>query len=184
MTIRQPEERTDEEEARYRRLIISLFDFREAVQFLSQFIAIADASTGSDRGVDEMRRALTIASIIAYARPFTRNYGAPSVARSISVDEVGTLTAFQRQLHEQLMTRRNRAYAHSDAEMAELTYDRDHPNGPVPRVSDPRIAFTNADAFNVRNLAQKLSTWCTSEAVALSGVYVIGSRRAAPQDLA
>ena len=179
----QPEERSTEDEARYRRLVISHFDFAEAAQFLNQFVALAGVPLTNGVEADELRRALTVASVIAYARPFTRNFGAPVTAASIQIEDVSDVTTWQRALHDRLMDKRSRIFAHSDAEMAALRYDRDHPTGPVPRVVDPRIAFTIADANNVHALAATLSIWCAGQATRLSGVPLMGSRRAAPSDI-
>ena len=176
------EDRSPELEAEYRRLVISYFDFHEAAQFLNELKALGPVDIQEPHSVSELRRALTIASIVAYARPFTRNNGA-STAPKIRIADVEGLSAEERDLHEIVMSRRHGAIAHSDAEVAALHYQLDHPNGPVPHVKDSRVAFTLFQAETFHALAAKLSTWSASRALRLTGVPLIGGYRAAPGDV-
>ena len=114
----QPEQRPPKLEAEYRRLVISYFDLSEATQFLNQLKALGPISSQEPSNVSEQRRALTIASIVAYGRPFTRNVGAPLTAPCITIDDVDTVSTTQRELHATIIKRRNSVIAHSDAEMA------------------------------------------------------------------
>lgn len=179
----QPEHRGPVAEAEYRRLVISYFDALEATQFLNRLIALGPVRTDEGDAIGEARRAFTISSILAYARPFTKNHGAPETAARIKIEEVANVTSDQLEIHRRLMERRDRALAHSDAVTASLTYDREHPNGPVPNVVDPRVALSYAGAQNVHALAWKVASWAASRAAAISGVAVIASRRDAPSDL-
>lgn len=180
--ILNPEDRSPEQEALYRRLVISHFDLAEAAQFLNQLKALNQLQLDDADERQELRRALTIASVIAYSRPFSNSYGAPDTARSISIEDVENIGSQELTLHASIILRRNQTFAHSDAETAALWYDRAHPNGPVPYVTDPRVAFTFNQVVAFHALAAKLSIWTASRATQISGVYVIGSRRAAPSD--
>lgn len=178
--MKQSEQRTVDTEARYRRLVISHFDFAEAAQFLNQFMALHPLQLHERLDADELLRALTVASVVAYARPFTKNFGAPTTAPRLSIEEVRDLTSEHLILHSSLMAKRDHVFAHSDAEMSALRYNRSHPSGPVPRVIDRRVALTLHEAQGFHALAAKLSIWSAAEASRISGVDVISSQRGAP----
>jgi hypothetical protein len=180
--VDQPEQRPSELEAEYRRLVISYFDLSEATQFLNQLKALGPINFEEPIDVLELRRALTIASIVAYGRPFTRNDGAPHTAPRIKIENIDTVSPTQRDLHATIIKRRNSVIAHSDAEMAALRYERDHPNGPVPHIVDPRIALTLGQAESFHALSFKVSLWVSSRAYQISGVPVMGARRGAPSE--
>jgi hypothetical protein len=92
--------------AQFSRLHISQSDFKEADSYLRSF----------DPQVSEIaRRALVVAAIVVYARPFTNN-DASSESRAtskVSASLLRKLTDAERNLHDRLLTLRNRAVAHS-----------------------------------------------------------------------
>jgi hypothetical protein len=163
--------------------VISHFDLAEACQFLNLLIALGEVSFSESGDTMELRRALTLASIVAYARPFKKSRGAPLTASRIDVTEIVGLSEPELQLHELILMSRDRAFAHSDAELTQFDYNRRHPNGPMPTINDPRVAFTRNQAKALHALAAKVSTWTASWATRISGVPIMESRRNSPRDV-
>ena len=182
LVVTLPEHRSPEVEAEYRRLVISHWDFAEAVQFLNHLLAMGEFALDEHSDKLDQRRAWTISALIAYCRPFMVSQGGPLTAPKISVADVEGLTDDQRSLHANMMTRRHNIFAHSAAEMAALTYDRTHPNGPVPLITDRRVAFSLEQAQRFRDLAFHAQRWASGRAARISGVPVMGSARGAPGD--
>jgi hypothetical protein len=94
-------------EAQFNRVNISRKDFTEAEDYLR---AYGDELSGT------LRRALLVAAIVAYARPFTSNEG--GTKRLATVRLTGNpkriLSSEEFRLHEQILGLRNEAVAHSD----------------------------------------------------------------------
>jgi hypothetical protein len=89
------------------RCLRSEVDFREAETY-----AMRIASAGDQ----EIKRALTIATIICYARPFSRNErdGNAEAEPNISFAPQEGLSAAERGLHDLIIKLRNKAVAHSE----------------------------------------------------------------------
>jgi hypothetical protein len=122
----------DDDVMRYRRQEHALqFDLADAFRFtglglqLSDITsAIADQSTDKDTCQETIGRAITLAMVVAYTRPFTKNMSGETdyvAARSISTDILSSLTKEERKFHESLITRRNEEYAHSDASAFDMS---------------------------------------------------------------
>lgn len=93
--------------ADFYRAAISECDFNEAETYL---VELPNASS------DIVRKALLVAAIIAYGRPFTINEKTkpPKASPKITLLNDHLLTDEQRAMHEHLMTLRNKAIAHSE----------------------------------------------------------------------
>lgn len=94
-----------DDDKQFNRHLISSEDFIEAKNYLKALVNEPDVVT---------RRALWIAAIVSYCRPFTNNFGKESAIPSISPEFVNELRAEQRALHDRLMELRNTVIAHSD----------------------------------------------------------------------
>ena len=91
----------------FSRAMISELDFTEAETYLLSYPAA---------GPDIMRKALLVAAIISYGRPFTQNErdkSAGAVAR-VDLENDHLLTLQQRKLHDLVIELRNKAIAHSE----------------------------------------------------------------------
>lgn len=148
------------DESRCRRLVISHWDLREAIATAERLVALGPF--GSRTGPEELeRRARTLATVVAYARPFSNNRGA-AVDRRLNVDEI-TLSPEQRELHGELLRLRDQVFAHSDAEEAEVSLSRNVHGDLVTTLVDPRPLMRLKHAERVLELAQQVSGWIDGE---------------------
>jgi hypothetical protein len=94
-------------EARFNRASISRKDFAEAEVYLRAY---------SDELSETLRRALLVAAIVAYARPFTSNdSGIEGLATvRLTGNPKRILSSEEFRLHKQILGLRNEAVAHSD----------------------------------------------------------------------
>ncbi len=94
-------------EAQFNRTHISIRDFEEAQEYLRSY-------RQRYRGVT--RRALLLAAIVSYCRPFTRNKGGKECQTTPSLSSLvlDILTPAERSLHKDLLLLRHEALAHSD----------------------------------------------------------------------
>lgn len=93
--------------ADFNRAEISVCDFEEAEVYL---VELPNASS------DIMRKALLVAAIIAYGRPFTSNEKgkSPKASSKVALINNHLLSDEQQAMHSHLMTLRNKAIAHSE----------------------------------------------------------------------
>lgn len=97
-------------EAEFNRYTIALRDFEAAQRFLG---------AARNHGIDSVEyKALLFAAIISYWRPFSSNEVSKSAAASAKLDiqNFGTLSEDQRELHNNCGRLRNKALAHSEYE--------------------------------------------------------------------
>lgn len=94
-------------EAKFNRANISRKDFAEAEAYLRAY---------SDELSETLRRALLVAAILAYARPFTSNdSGIKGLATvRLTGNPKRILSSEEFRLHERILGLRNEAVAHSD----------------------------------------------------------------------
>ncbi len=93
-------------EAEFNRWTLSRHDFEEAHEYLSVFDSHTDAT---------VQRALLSASIVAYARPFSRHYENPKAHKNIPRPDA-ILDSASLALHDKIIKLRNQGIAHSDYE--------------------------------------------------------------------
>lgn len=96
--------------ADFNRATISELDFIEAEAYLTYLVEFQNASS------DTVRKALLVAAIIAYGRPFTNNEigKSPTASPKITLLNDHLLTDQQQTMHKYLMELRNKAIAHSE----------------------------------------------------------------------
>jgi hypothetical protein len=94
-------------EAQFNRASISRKDFAEAEGYLRAY---------GDELSETLRRALLVAAIVAYARPFTSNdSGIKGIASArLTGNPKRILSSEEFRLHEQILGLRNKAVAHAD----------------------------------------------------------------------
>lgn len=93
----------------FNRLLISQKDMERAEEFFKA------ASAANIAGQMEVCRGLITAGIVSYARPFSENKDHPDTT-STPPFSTRYLTDNERLLHQKMLTLRNKAIAHSDAE--------------------------------------------------------------------
>lgn len=93
--------------ADFKRAAISECDFEEAEAYLVEFPKVSS---------DIIRKALLVAAIIAYVRPFTNNEKgkSPEASPKVTLLHDSLLSDEQQDMHRHLMTLRNKAIAHSE----------------------------------------------------------------------
>lgn len=92
----------------FNRYSIALFDFEKARDFLIE--------THNHLPSSLPYQALLFAAIVCYYRPFTKNEKSrkSTATPSLRIDEFGTLSPSEKEIHEQCRTLRNEALAHSE----------------------------------------------------------------------
>jgi hypothetical protein len=101
--------------------------------------------------------------VVSYARPFSGNRESATTDSSRPDDYVTSLTTEERVWHDRVIMLRNRAFAHSDAAVAEVNLGKPGTTLPMPAMKDPRMAFTANEAEQVLSLARRLDTWHEDE---------------------
>lgn len=92
------------------------------------------------------------AMIISYSRPFSPGRGLPNFPSKLLKD----LTVDEKSLHEQLLSLRNRIYAHTDLDFKKVR-PIIHNGIPTAIESHPQLRMTASEIKNVRKLIQKIS---------------------------
>lgn len=144
------------------RMLYSISDFEvalSAADFLYEFDA------GKRYSVIELRRfkCYETTAIVSYARPFSQSRGALPRLEMTSIGV--TLTLEQQQLHEKLITLRNKKFAHSDedffrlaSQVGEITITGRQTMNIVQTVFDEGLEFSAfKDQVKLVNLIRKVS---------------------------
>ena len=136
---------------RVNRLLISRKDIETAIEF-----AAAAACEDFAKNLT-VQRALITAAIIAYVRPFSRNYDHPEAVGHLEVP-LDSLTEEEHKLHNKLMTIRDKAIAHSDFEMNPVRLIMCDDGGDVTqhRMYDP--LSESPEISRIDSLAKKVGT--------------------------
>lgn len=94
-------------EAQFNRVKISARDFEEAIDYLNAL---------RGKRVMSVRRALLLAAIVAYCRPFTTNDKPPSnkAVSQLPINIEKELNTKENELHSKIVIIRNKALAHSE----------------------------------------------------------------------
>lgn len=139
----------------YRRLYLARIDLDEAKATAEDLLA---------RRIPLPRRkppapllmSLTTALVVAYARPFVASRRNSVVAETVVPGVfLRNLSKRQRELHEVLITLRNKQMAHSDAEILEM-HVRLIPGGDIGIFRDPRAPFTRIELRAVLKVIEKI----------------------------
>ena len=152
----------------FNRLLISQQDMERAEEFFKA------ASAASIAGQMEVCRGLITAGIVAYARPFSENNDHPSTTSSPPFS-TRYLTDDERLLHQKMLTLRNKAVAHSDAEYNVTNVAANFSNGFIfsakfydPLDESPNIIAMQALAHTAKHLLVH-SSFKSSRAIADEG---------------
>jgi len=128
-------------EAEYRRLVISHWDLDEAAGFASAL------SRWTDRAGDggAVAEALSLALVVAYMRPFTKNWLGDNTDRRLDVASL-RLSDTDLGMHNRLAFARDKVFAHSDPLPLQLRIEDGGQLGPIPHMREPRVAFSTESA--------------------------------------
>lgn len=133
------------------RAYLSKHDFEESIRFIDE-LKKTDKAT--------LKEALLISAVIAYARPFSENEEHDQTIKKIPQEKITRpLDSEEKRLHNQLITIRNKAVAHSD-------FDK-KPTRPIVRgkqliqQSKPYSIFAeNIDIDGMESLIKKMTSIC------------------------
>jgi hypothetical protein len=107
----------------YRRLYLSRIDLEEAKAIAEDLLARRIALPRS-KLPSALLLAMNTALVVSYARPFVQSRGQSEVAeKAVPGILLRSLTAREREMHEALITMRNKEVAHSDAEILEMSFE-------------------------------------------------------------
>ena len=113
---------------RVKRFVISVQDLTTAGDFVSQLLKYRYHDPDYYENIEEFSnsdefrnmQALTIAVIVSYSRPFTENKGKETAISSLPTNCLKLFDASQTELHRKILTMRNKAVSHSDADLYEV----------------------------------------------------------------
>ncbi len=171
---------TPDDEALFRRLVISAADMREAHSLFRVLEGRRPEPVPAFSVEDHTRLALTVAAVVAYGRPFKRSRGAKTRAL-LSLADLGSFTPIERQLHSELITERDTICAHSDADLWGFHLRNDPTQGDVPHVTVPRRSFTGAYLTRAMLLSMKVQVEIGVAALRLNPAGVIESSYLPPR---
>src|SRR4051812_19229513 len=105
----------------YRRLYIARIDLEEARATAEDLLARRIAVPRS-KPPSALLMAMNTALVVSYARPFVQSRGQSEVAeKAVPGILLRGLTARERDIHEALITMRNKEVAHSDADILDMS---------------------------------------------------------------
>jgi len=165
----------DNEEGRlYKRLAISRGDLYDALVFANTLkrqglhVDIDELESDEFASSDDymLLRAVAIAIVVTYSRPFGHNYGED--ARSTIPDSyLDCFTERQMELHRKVLQRRNREYAHSDGSRYEVRAVQGLP----PSVFLPKDFFLIEDLDELIRMIEKLIEQIESDCLDLADKF-------------
>ncbi len=108
-----------EAQRKYKRVVLTYFDLIEARSFL---VVLRRYLQSDDPSPDErlLIEALSTATVVAYARPFSGNHERKDAAASVGRDLLPTLSTEQRRWHDRVIELRRTQFAHTDSEAANV----------------------------------------------------------------
>lgn len=141
-----------------KRILISLNDILEATNYAHQllkhkyckpdYLSRLDDPNEDFTNSDEYENmnALTTALIVSYSRPFTQNEGQGSAIPSLPRKIMKIYNDLENELHYKILGLRNKAVAHSDADLFDAHLSRSEFDGSlVPTYIDYPLEYFNQD---------------------------------------
>jgi hypothetical protein len=141
-------------EAQFNRASISTRDFEEVEEYLTVF---------RDDLPDPLKRAVLVAAIVAYARPFTQNDGGgEALATSTLLGNPNRVLSDEEfSLHEELLRLRNEALAHSDYDRKPSRFVAVIGTGFLAKGKPFDVLSERIDVTTFRSMAAKMKNHCT-----------------------
>lgn len=109
----------DEAKRQLRRLILSADDLAQARRIAEYILEMGLYREKTDQDAI-VGRGLQMAAIVSYARPFSGNYSFEHTVGQLAEIHLNDLTEPPRAIHERMLRLRNRALAHTDADVRDL----------------------------------------------------------------
>ena len=158
----------DQIEAQFNRVFISKYDFKEAEEYLLSYKLELD---------DVIKRAILVAAVISYSRPFTKNEGGKNgKSTSILKGSVNKILkeSGEIEFHEKILDLRKKAVAHSDFSKNPTRLIEASKKGTTVshRKFDLLVEILDSDIKLFLSITKKMINHCYSEENNLiSGVY-------------
>ena len=139
----------------YRRLYLARIDLEEAKATIEELLT-RRIPTPRSNPPGRLLMALTTALVVSYARPFVSTRGRSDVAeKAVPGSLLRAFTSRERDLHEEILTIRNKEVAHSDADILEISINLyEHGDGAIFR--NARAPFQRRTLKTVHCMIEKL----------------------------
>lgn len=142
-------------EIQLNRANISEKDFEEALEYLNPY---------QKYQFNIINRALLVAGIICYSRPFSNNKGDIGKASNLlSVNLKKIFTSNELLLHEKIISYRNEAIAHSDYKRRPTRLVQSESNGFVTMSKPFDIQSELIDIDMFKEICEKMKKYCTGK---------------------
>jgi len=151
-------------EKQLNRANISEKDFEEALEYLNPY---------QKYQFNINNKALLVAGIISYSRPFTNNKGDIDKASNVlSVNLNKAYTGDELSLHYKIISYRNEAIAHSDFKRRPTRLTKSDSNGFVTmsKAFDIQSEFIDIEMFKA--ICKKMKKYCTEKMFELNRKYI------------
>ena len=147
---------TEKLNAQFNRVHISLKDFEEAGDYL-------DALKG--RRLFPIRRALLLAAVVAYARPFTQNEKSPTpkAIAQLPINVRKELDSAEYELHVRLLGWRNQALAHSEFSVKPVGRVMGNAKGFVSSATPFDLLSQQINQAMFKEMCMKLRRYCNDK---------------------
>ena len=152
---------TEKLNAQFNRAIISEHDFTEAENYLICF---------DQKPTDVIKRALLLAAIVSYARPFLnseRETQSQAISQ-LSIKPSKVLLPGELELHKKVMSLRNEALAHSQYTRKPVARSSGSENGFSFQGRPYDLLSENIDVERFLSLCRKLKVYCMSKSFKLN----------------
>lgn len=171
----------DKDRALYKRLVLSIADLEEAGSFVHRLLG-RGASADAPPLDGTARKALQIALIVSYSRPFSTNRKTRDVQPTLPAAFLDQLTERQRTLHHRLKTLRDQEFAHTDPMPADVTVrvaarPDGTPHASVLRAgSSTRAQIQDDELQQIEDLIDSLLQRCLAEQQLIRGTFSPGEK--------
>ncbi len=148
----------DKLSAEFNRWTLSRRDFEEAQSYLNAFNSSMDPI---------VQRALLSAAIIAYARPFSHHHAHPKAEQKIKLP-ADFFDAESLDLHERVLTLRNKCIAHSDYDRKPTARIPIDSTGVMTRTKPFNPLYEGIDIVSFRDLNKRMELHCWDQTMRLN----------------
>jgi hypothetical protein len=167
-----------ERRATFKRLLLSIRDFQDAGSFVQRLRGVTDG--GLDLDVVS-RRALQIALVVSYCRPFSSNRGV-GVRKTLPREFIERLGAEHKDMHARLRALRDQEFAHSDGGPADIQVsvatrvDGTSLASHAKAVSSTKIVLDAQDLASIEALIENLLAMCMDQRDQIEKLLAPGAR--------
>jgi hypothetical protein len=165
-------------QATFKRLLLSIRDLEDAGGFVLRLREADGAGSPLDAVA---RKALQIALVVSYCRPFSINKGL-GVSKTLPAEFVGRLTPEQQALHWRLKALRDQEFAHSDGGPADIQVSVSQRADGTPlashakAVSSAKAVYDSDELTGIEGLIDRVLEMCIAERDRIQALLAPGAR--------